>query len=119
MLRIGAWGERLAAKTLRRSGYRIVDRNFTCPAGEIDIIAADGDVLVFVEVKTRASDEHADPENNVNAHKRGQLTKAARYYLIQKNATHLPCRFDVMAVVAPKQGRTTCEHFVDAFPPTW
>ncbi len=119
MLRLGAWGERLAAKTLRRKGYRIIERNFTCPAGEMDIIAADGDVLIFVEVKSRSSDAHADPEANITAHKRRQLTRVARYYLSEKNATDLPCRFDVMAIVAPAGGKPTCEHFVDAFQPEW
>ncbi len=114
---LGPAGEKVAARHLRRAGYRIVARNYTCPAGEIDVIALDGDTLVFVEVKTRCRADLADPEVNITAHKRRQLTHVARYYLAEKSAQERPSRFDVVAVVLPEKGRPIVEHFIDAFAP--
>lgn len=114
----GARGERLAVRHLKRLGYRILKTNYFCPMGEIDIIAADGDTLVFVEVKTRRSDEAADPENAVNFHKRRQVTRAAKHFVSSLPNGNLPCRFDVVSVILPERGEAVIEHFVDAFAPT-
>ena len=73
-------GENVAARFLRGLGYKIITRNFRCDVGEIDIIARDRDTLVFVEVKTRTYDDPT-PEEQVNATKQHQITKAAKYYL--------------------------------------
>jgi len=108
-------GERLAARALARSGYRMVARNYTCSAGEIDLIALDGDTIVFVEVKTRRSDEAAFPEANVTWHKKRQLVRVARYFLHAKAAEDRPSRFDVVSVVIGDQGEPQVEHFVNAF----
>lgn len=116
-MKLGARGERIAAKALKRAGYRIIARNYTCPLGEIDLVAADGDMLVFVEVKTRRSAEAADPEANVTMHKRRRLTRAAKFYLQAKSAQDRPCRFDVVTVVTGEGGKPAVEHFVDAFEP--
>ena len=62
----GMRGERLAAKYLKRCGYKIVERNFKCPFGEVDIIARQGDVLAFVEVKARSSEDYGTPSQAVN-----------------------------------------------------
>lgn len=110
-------GERAAAKALKRAGMRILARNYTCPAGEIDIVSRDGDTLVFVEVKTRRSSAVADPEVNVHHHKRRQLTRVARFFLNTHAKRDVPCRFDVVAVVMPDKGKPTIEHFVDALAP--
>ena len=117
-MKLGPAGERVAAGHLRRAGYRIVARNYRCRAGEIDLIALDGDTVVFVEVKTRAHHTAADPEINVTYHKRRQVTKVAKYFLMERSAQQRPCRFDVMAVVMPEEGDPTVEHFIDAFTPT-
>ena len=116
-MRPGPRGERIAARTLKRSGYRILARNYTCPAGEIDLVGLDGDTLVFVEVKTRTSADAADPEVNVTRHKRQQLTRVAKYFLQARSAQDRPCRFDVVAVVLGQRGKPVVEHFVDAFEP--
>ncbi len=113
--RLGRLGEAAAAQYLKRLGYRIVVRNYTCPAGEIDIIAVDGRQVVFVEVKTRRSSDAADPEIAVHAHKRRQVTRAARYYLAQTRNQDRACRFDVIAIVLPDHGPPQIEHFIDAF----
>ena len=120
-MNLGARGERIAARTLKRAGYRLVAKNYTCPAGEIDLIAVDHDTVVFVEVKTRASDRDADPEVNVHRRKQSQIVRAARFYLAaNKAAQDCPCRFDVLAVVVDQKRKPVVEHFVDAFqPPNW
>ncbi len=118
MLRLGPSGERIGARYLRRRGYRIIKRNYRCVAGEIDIVAADGDTLVFVEVKTRRSDEAGDPENAVNHPKRVQITRAARFFIAESRAERVPCRFDVLAIVVPEKGKPVVTHFIDAFAPT-
>ncbi len=117
-MKLGAAGEKVAAKTLKRAGYRILDRNYRCSTGEIDLIAADGDTVVFVEVKTRRSDEAADPEVNVTYHKRRNITRAAKFFLMQRRAQDCPSRFDVVSVVLPQDGAPVVEHFIDAFGPT-
>ena len=115
---LGAQGEELAAAFLKKQGFRIVARNYRCPSGEIDIIAIDGDTIVFVEVKSRSSDVAADPEVAVHHYKRRQVTRAAKYFITHKSMHHQPCRFDVVAVVLPAGGEPKIEHFVDAFGPT-
>src|SRR5689334_2506715 len=112
-------GENAAAKYLRNQHYRIITRNYRCDAGEIDIIARDGQVLVFVEVKTRAYDDPT-PEEQVNERKQHQLTKAAKVYLTRYGFPQPPARFDVIAVVWPQGGRDPIiRHTQDAFEATF
>ena len=94
----GRWGEKLAARFLRRQGYRIIRRNFLSPAGEIDIVAREGDVLVFVEVKTRTGDDFGGPLAAVGHGKRRKVAQAARSYLARHRIPDAPCRFDVVGV---------------------
>src|SRR5437667_7241792 len=97
---LGRRGEDLACRFLRNLGYKIICRNFHCNVGEIDIIARDGKTLVFVEVKTRAYDDPT-PEEQVNAAKQHQNTKAATFYLSRYGNELPPARFDVLAIVWP------------------
>ena len=116
---LGDRGENLAAKHLRDKGYRILNRNFKTPMGEIDIIARDpGKTLVFVEVKTRAYDEPT-PEEQVNPDKMHQITKAARFYLSRYGSPQPPARFDVIAIVWPQGQPPTLRHNENAFEPTF
>lgn len=110
---IGRRGEDAAVHFLKRLGYTIIKRNFVCPAGEIDIVAADGDTLVFVEVKSLSSDEDTDPENAVGRKKQAQVIRTARYFLAQ-SGSQVAARFDVIAVVFDGPS-PRIEHFVDAF----
>lgn len=114
-MKLGPRGERIAARTLKRAGYRIIERNYRSKPGEIDLIALDGDTLVFVEVKTRTSADAADPQDAVNRAKQRQLGRVARYYVQAKSAHHRPCRFDVVTVVLSEEGKPTVEHFINAF----
>lgn len=111
---LGPRGEAAAADYLRGQGYRILVRNYRCAAGEIDIIARQGNTLVFVEVKTRADDDPT-PEEQVNPRKQRQVTRAARTYLARYGHDQPPARMDVIAVVWPDGGRPSIRHTPDAF----
>ena len=115
---LGGRGENVAAKFLRNQGFKIIERNFKCALGEIDIIARDGKTLVFVEVKTRAYDDPT-PEDQVNEPKRHQLTKAAKFYLSRYGIPQPPARFDVVAIVWPQGRDPQIRHTPDAFEPTF
>jgi len=94
---LGPHGEEVAGRYLRERGYRIIARNWRCRFGEIDLIARDGDTLVFVEVKTRTQLGFGGPEGAVTPRKQARLIAAARAYLSSVE-TELPVRFDVVAV---------------------
>lgn len=111
---LGDEGERLACRHLRRSGLKILARNFRDTSGEVDIIARDGDTLVFVEVKTRRGGE---PLEAVTAEKQRRLTRAALVFLKANRLLETRCRFDVVSVVRPDSSTTSrIEHVRDAFP---
>ena len=116
---LGRKGESHAAAYLKRKGFRILARNFATPVGEIDIIARDKEFLVFVEVKTRLSDESAAPEEQVNSHKMHQLTKAGKFYLSRYPAPLPSARFDVVSIVWPQGGQPTLKHIEHAFEATF
>src|SRR5580692_10991605 len=111
---LGDRGENAAARFLRNLGYRIIDRKFRCPAGEIDIIARDGKTLVFVEVKTRETDEPT-PEEQVNTPKRHRITKAAKIFLGRYGTPKPQARFDVVAVIWPTGSNPQIRHTPHAF----
>ncbi len=95
---LGREGEDQAAKYLVKRGYRILERNYSTPHGEIDLIAFDRDQVVFVEVKTRTSDAYGAPELAVNPRKQRRMIKAALGYIKYKKLHQVPCRFDVVAI---------------------
>ena len=97
-LSLGKKGEELAISQLKALKYKILERNFKCPLGEIDIIARDKNTLVFVEVKTRATRDFGGPAAAVDGRKQRQLSKVALTYLNQKKLSGVPARFDVVAV---------------------
>src|SRR5437870_10568865 len=107
---LGRLGEALAIECLERAGYRIVAANFRLPIGrnsrdvivsaEIDVVAYDGPTLCFVEVKTRASDDFAPPQANVDLRKRRQIARAALAYRRMLGLMNWPYRYDVVTVVA-------------------
>src|SRR6266481_2811832 len=99
-LPLGRRGERAAEKYLRRSGYRIVKRNFRAAGAEIDLVAIDGDILVFVEVKTRRSRDAGAPEEAVDERKQRQIRRAAEIFANRYRADDVTMRFDIIAVDA-------------------
>ena len=94
----GKEGEKIAAAFLKKNGYRIIEINFRCPIGEIDIVAKEKDDLVFVEVKTRKSMELGYPEQAVGIRKQKKMSQLALWSLQKKNITDAGARFDVVAV---------------------
>jgi putative endonuclease len=113
-LRLGALGEDVAADALRKGGYRIVARNHRCRRGEVDLIAEKGELLVFVEVRTRATAAFGGPEETVDARKQRRVIAAARDFLAQRRGPAKAARFDVIAVVDGPTG-PTLTHFENAF----
>lgn len=103
--RLGAAYEELAAEYLEKKGYRILERNFRCRAGEIDLIAIDGRYLVFVEVKYRRDASMGTAAEAVDFRKQNVIRKAATWYLsIRQIPENTPCRFDVMGIT----GKEVC-----------
>ncbi len=97
---LGRRGERAAEKHLKRNGYRIVARNYRAAGAEIDLVAIDGDTLVFVEVKTRRSHAAGAPEDAVDARKQIRMRRAAEVFAAQYGAHEATMRFDVVAIDA-------------------
>lgn len=94
----GASAEAQAARLLLERGYRIVERNFRCKAGELDLIAIDRGVLVFVEVRSRADARHGHAAETVRAHKQRQVARVAQHYLAERAPAYDEVRFDVVAI---------------------
>ena len=99
----GAWGEDLVAEWYVKRGYDIVERNWRCRQGEIDIIASRDSVLVICEVKTRATADFGSPALAVDANKQQRLRRLAAHWLSENPTTRASVRFDVAAVVGPKE----------------
>ena len=95
---LGDAGEDLAAQALKKQGYKILERNYTNPLGEIDLIARHQGYLVFVEVKTRRSLRFGPPQESVTPAKQAKLRKLAEYYMKQKRLGEVEMRFDVVAI---------------------
>ncbi|MET9294539.1 YraN family protein [Streptomyces sp. NPDC003077] len=108
---IGRYGEDLAARRLIASGMRILDRNWRCREGEIDIVAADGDALVVCEVKTRRASSYEHPMAAVRAEKAARLRLLAERWL-ERNGGPPPggVRIDVVGVLLPRRGAPVLEH---------
>lgn len=114
--RLGRRGERIAARVLRRKGYRILGRNVRLGRYEVDLIARQKDTVAFVEVKTRRDDSLTDPGANITAAKKRHLRGAARHYLARYAQEGLNYRFDVVCVVAPPLGKAHATVYPNAFP---
>ena len=97
-LSLGKMGEELAVTRLKAMKYQILERNYRCPLGEMDIIAREKGSLVFVEVKTRATKDFGGPAAAVHERKQRQLSRIALLYLNQKKVRDVPARFDVVGV---------------------
>ncbi|OIO75566.1 MAG: YraN family protein [Elusimicrobia bacterium CG1_02_37_114] len=112
-IKLGKDGEDRAVKILKKNGYRILERNFHTGLGEIDIIAKDDNVLVFIEVKTRSNLSFGLPQLSVDTRKQNRLIKLALLYIKQRNIKTGDIRFDVLALTP-----TTCELIKNAFSST-
>ncbi len=97
---IGREGEKRATRLLRSRGYRILARNYGCRHGEIDIVAFESGEIVFVEVKARTSEEKGTALEAVTVRKQKKIARVAEQFLIERNLSDRPCRFDVVAIAA-------------------
>ena len=95
---LGQKGEEAAEKYLQQQGYQVIERNYRSVFGEIDIIAEEGETLVFVEVKCRRSDAYGPPELAVGREKQKKISRIALHYLSEHHLRQCPARFDVVAV---------------------
>lgn len=110
----GREAEAAAAAWLEGQGYRVVDRNHRTPRGEVDLICDEGGVLCFVEVRSRASDEHGTPAESIGRTKALRVVRAAEEWALRNRALERPIRFDVVAV-SLEDGRPSFELIRGAF----
>ena len=110
----GAGGEREAARFLEENGYEILERNYRVAGSEVDLIAKKDDVLCFVEVKTRGSDDYGMPEEFVDRRKRQKIIRAARIYAAQDKFQEFYIRFDIIALLYQEDDRII-NHIQHAF----
>ncbi len=103
--RLGSLGERRALEYLGGAGYRIIETNYRCRWGEVDIVARNGDFLVFVEVKTRRSHSYGSPEESVTKAKAQRLIAAAETYLEERQTPAAQWRIDLVSVEMDRGGR--------------
>lgn len=96
--RVGRAGEAAARSYLQGRGYRVVESNYRCPYGEIDIIAFHRNTLVFIEVRTRTGSSFGTPAESITAEKLKHLKKAALFYMQSRYGEEAACRFDLVAV---------------------
>ncbi|HEX5739971.1 MAG TPA: YraN family protein [Pilimelia sp.] len=113
--RVGQHGERLAAAYLTRAGMVIVDRNWRCRDGELDLVARDGPAVVFVEVKTRRGVGFGTPAAAVDAPKAARLRRLATRYLRHAGLRPPVVRFDVVAILLDRRGQAQVDHRAGAF----
>jgi putative endonuclease len=111
---LGRTGEDAAAALYERLGFRVIERNFRHPGGEIDIIAANGDVVAFCEVKTRRTDRWGDPSEAVHRVKQMRIRKGAVAWLRERAVGPAKVRFDVVSVIV-RNGHIDVRHIPDAF----
>lgn len=112
---VGAYGERVAVRHLQDSGLRVLDRNWRCPDGELDIVAADGAVIVFCEVKTRSSLDYGDPAEAVVGAKAARIRRLAVRWLAEHEVGWRSVRFDVVTIVRQPRGGAAVRHLPAAF----
>lgn len=110
--RVGAWGEETAAGYVTKRGYQIIGRNIRTPYGEIDIIAEEGGIVIFIEVKTLTSSKNFQPEHQITARKREHMLNAAQHYASEHGIDHW--QIDVIAVEGKPGKDPIITHFESA-----
>lgn len=112
---VGKYGEDLAADHLAAAGFEVLERNWRCPAGEIDIVARDGAVLVVCEVKTRSSTTYGLPAEAITERKANKLRELALHWLREHPQHGRELRFDVVCVLRARSGPPDITHLRGAF----
>lgn len=111
----GAFGESLAVEYLSKNGYKVLERNFRCRIGEIDIIAIQEDTVAFIEVKTRSSEKFGMPSEAVSLTKQNRMVKTALYYMQKNKLLDHMCRFDVIEIIVDEDNSKRINLIQDAF----
>ena len=111
---LGREGEKIAERYLKKKGYKLVERNYRCLSGEVDLIVLDRRVIVFVEVKTRSDDRFGTPFEAVEARKQRKMIRAAQFFLHAKGLQQREARFDVVGISWPGR-QPVVEHIENAF----
>ncbi|HSF80693.1 MAG TPA: YraN family protein [Anaerolineales bacterium] len=111
---LGKWGENIAANYLLDKGYEILGRNVRTSYGELDLVTRFGDVLVFVEVKTRRTTEFGLPEQSITQQKRSHILQAAQSYLLANELSEIDWRIDVIAINMARGQSTVITQFENA-----
>jgi putative endonuclease len=113
---LGAIGEKESLKFLENKGYKLLEKNFRCSLGELDLIMMNGEEMVFVEVRSRTGSAFGEPCETVNRTKQNKLYRLAEYYLNHKDLHDISCRFDVLSVILTFDGKLKeIEHIENAF----
>ena len=107
---LGAYGEALAARHLVEQGMVLLDRNWRCEAGEIDLVLRDGEVLVVCEVKTRSSTDYGTPHEAVTDIKVARLRRLAARWLADRSVVVRDVRIDLVGIVRPRRGPSVIDH---------
>ncbi|OMF51351.1 YraN family protein [Paenibacillus peoriae] len=111
----GAMGEEAAALFLENLGYRIIERNWRCRSGEIDLIAKQEHILVFIEVRSRSSSKYGTPAESVTARKIAQVRQTAAVYLHMNGIGEAPIRFDMISAQLTDEKAVVTDHLIGAF----
>ncbi|MBI4528080.1 MAG: YraN family protein [Deltaproteobacteria bacterium] len=111
---LGKGGEEIAENYLKKKGYALVERNYRCPVGELDLIVLHRRVIVFVEVKTRTQERYGPPLESVHPAKQRRMTQAALFFLSQHRLHNRYARFDVVGI-SFDGGKPVIEHIENAF----
>lgn len=110
-------GERAATRFLRKRGFLILQRNYDSAAGEVDLICAHGDTVVFVEVKTRGANHPTEPATIVSPDQWNRIAATARSFVTSRGVAHHPCRIDLVVVTVSADGEPAIEHCEGAYQP--
>lgn len=114
---VGNKGENIAESYLKQKGYKIIQKNYRCRFGEIDIIAKDNDTIVFAEVRTRRNDNFGSPQDSITPAKIEKISKTSLYFIQEKKLEGFSYRFDFIAITF-SQGKPNIEHIENAFMPS-
>lgn len=113
-MKLGTWGEQVAAKYLQAHGYSILEQNFSCRKGELDLIACDGETIVFVEVKTRRSLIYGLPCQSITEQKKQHILQAIKYFVMVRGLENRELRIDVIEILV-KDKSAYVHHIKNAF----
>ena len=108
-------GEIAAARYLKKKGFKILVHQYRCKLGEIDLVARENKILVFIEVKTRSTSFYGDPSQAVTPEKQRHISRVALHYLRELRNPSIPVRFDIVEVIH-SNGKLECQHIENAFP---